>query len=416
MNIALETLGCKLNQAETESIARQLVGAGHTLVKVADKADIYILNTCTVTQTADAKARQLLRAAHRRNPDSTIVVTGCYAQRAPQVVAEIEGVNLVVGNNEKQHLLPLLQEAKYLSSPTYHKESTPTGQSLMRTRAFIKIQDGCGNFCAYCVVPLVRTKESSLPTEQIIAEIKQQAANGYKEVVLTGTKVGSYHHNNLSIKDLLERILSETSITRIRLSSLQPQEISPQLIRLWQDSRLCPHFHLSLQSGSDAVLNRMKRRYSVDQFQETVSLLRTEVPNVAITTDVIVGFPGETEEYFTESYELCRQLQFARIHVFSYSPRQGTTAANMPQLEDRIKRERSQQMLALARDSAQNFRQQFSGKKMAVLWEQPCGKGVWSGLTGNYIRVFAKNNNNLTNKLLPAKLINAKGDGVCGEV
>ncbi|MFC1977592.1 tRNA (N(6)-L-threonylcarbamoyladenosine(37)-C(2))-methylthiotransferase MtaB [Chloroflexota bacterium] len=408
MKIALDTLGCKVNQAEAEFLARQLAEAGHSLVSPVDEADIYILNTCTVTHTADSKSRHLLRLAHRRNPDALLVATGCYAQRVPQELARIEGVSLVVGNDEKPHLLRLLQlqESSCLSSPaSIQADSVTNYHPAFRTRAFIKVQDGCNSFCSYCIVPLVRGREKSLPVEEAMAEVSHRVADGYKEVVLTGTEIGSYNHNGVSLKGLLENILAETDVTRLRLSSLQPQEICSELIGLWRDKRLCPHFHLSLQSGSDAVLKRMKRRYCVSDYQEAVSLIRATVPRAAITTDIIVGFPGETEQEFEESYELCRQLQFARIHVFSYSRRSGTEAARLPhQISAQVKKERSQKMLALAEESARNFRQQFSGKMMPVLWERQSDGGVWSGLTDNYIKVYTRSDEDLTNKLLPLKV------------
>jgi len=234
--------------------------------------------------------------------------------------------------------------------------------------------------------------------------------------VLTGVEIGQYNHNGVSLKGLLERILAETGIIRLRLSSLQPDEISPELIGLWRDPRLCRHFPLSLQSGSDRVLGRMQRRYSVSDYQQAVSLIRSLVPGAAITTDVMVGFPGETDEEFEESYEFCRQLGFARIHVFPYSPRPGTLAAGMPQMVTaRVKKERGQRMLALAQQSAQNFRRQFLGRTMPVLWEKQTG-GIWSGLTDNYIRVFTTSGEDLTNKLLAARLVGINKDGVWGEV
>jgi len=406
MKIALDTLGCKLNQAETESLARQFAEVGHRLVSQVDEADLYILNTCTVTHIADAKSRHLLRLAHRRNPDALVVATGCYVQRVPQELAQIEGVGIVVGNDEKQDLLQLLQESGYLVSPNSTQEGLATNHDPgFRTRAFIKIQDGCNNFCSYCIVPLVRGRERSLPVDQVVTQIKQQVASGYKEVVLTGTNISSYNRDGVNLRGLLENILAETNVIRLRLSSLQPQEISLELVGLWRDKRLCPHFHLSLQSGSDEVLRRMKRRYYVDDYQKAVSSIRELVPDVAITTDIIVGFPGETEVEFEESYELCRRLQFARIHVFAYSSRSGTQASQLlQQISDGVKKRRSQKMLALAEESAENFRQQFSDKTRPVLWEKQCGDGVWSGLTDNYIKVHTKSSGDLTNKLLPVKL------------
>lgn len=409
--VALETLGCKLNQAETELLTEQFADAGYHLVSPTEGADVYILNTCTVTHIADRKARHLLRLAHRRNPAALLVATGCYAQRAPQELSQIEGVSFVVSNDEKPQLVRLLEESGGLSNPT----QGPTIGLHTRTRSFIKIQDGCDSFCAYCIVPLVRGREKSLPTDQIVAEVKHRTDDGYKEVVLTGTEIGSYNYDGVNLKGLLERILAQTEVTRLRLSSLQPQEISPEFIGLWCDDRLCRHFHLSLQSGSDSVLSRMKRRYSAGDYQRAVSTIRALMPEAAITTDVIVGFPGETDNEFEESYNFCWQMGFARIHVFPYSARQETQAARMPnQVGDKVKQERSERMLALAKESAQNFSQQFLGKTMSALWEKQTN-GVWSGLTDNYIKVYTKSNEDLTNKLLPVKLVEVRGDGVWGE-
>ena len=417
IRVALDSLGCKLNQAETELLAKQFTEAGYRLVSPADEADIYILNTCTVTHIADRKSRHWLRLAHRRNPDARLVATGCYAERAPQELAQIEGIDLVLDNEQKPHLLQLLEESGYLSRPAYAQGDLTSGSHTgFRTRALVKVQDGCNNLCSYCIVPLVRGREKSLSVDQVVAEVRHRIANGYKEVVLTGVKIGSYSYNGVNLKGLLEHILAETGVARLRLSSLQPQEISPELIALWRDNRLCRHFHLSLQSGSDSVLRRMRRRYSISDYRRSVSLIRTLVPEAAITTDVIVGFPGETSAEFEQSYQFCQKLGFARIHVFPYSPREGTPASQMPdQVTDKVKKQRSQRMLALARENAQNFNQRFLEKTMPVLWEKQTGDSIWSGLTDNYIKVYTKSDEGLTNKLLPVKLTEVSGDGVWGE-
>jgi len=415
LKVALDTVGCKLNQAEVESLAKQLAEAGYRLVSPADRADIYILNTCTVTHIADRKSRHLLRLAHRRNPDARLIATGCYAQRAPQELAQIEGVDLVLGNEQKPHLLRLLEESGCLNRPVLAQQASNYHDGF-RTRAFIKVQDGCNSFCSYCIVPLVRGREKSLPVEHIVAEVRQRIAHGYKEVVLTGTEIGAYNCDGVDLSGLLRHILAKTDVTRLRLSSLQPQEISPELLGLWHDRRLCRHFHLSLQSGSDGVLNRMKRRYSVSDYQRSVASIRALMPETAITTDIIAGFPGETEDEFEESYDFCRQMEFARIHVFPYSPRKETQAALMPeQVSAQAKKQRSEKMLALAKESAQNFSQRFLGKAMPVLWEKQTD-GIWSGLTDNYIKVYTKSDEDLTNKLLPVKLVEISRDGVWGEV
>jgi threonylcarbamoyladenosine tRNA methylthiotransferase MtaB len=417
MKVAVETLGCKLNQAETESLARQFLESGHHLVSRIDEADIYVLNTCTVTHIADAKSRHLLRLARRLNSGALLVVSGCYAQRAASELSSIEGLSLVVGNDEKPRLLQILRELGHLDDQASFKADLADYNSAFRTRSFIKIQDGCGNFCSYCIVPLVRRREKSLSVEQVVAEVKDRVANGYMEVVLTGTEVGSYSYDSTGLKGLLERILTDTDIDRVRLSSLQPQEISPDFINLWRDSRLCPHFHLSLQSGSDSVLRRMKRRYTMADYQRAVSLIRTTRPEAAITTDVIIGFPGETGAEFQESYDFCMEMGFSRIHVFPYSRRDGTEAAHFPsQVSNETKKERSRGMLTLAEESAWSFREQFLDRTISVLWEQRNSSGIWSGFTDNYIKVYARSNGDLTNRLLPVRLFELRGDGVWGKI
>jgi len=408
--VALDSLGCKLNQAEMQEIASQLAKAGYKIVDTPEKADIYILNTCTVTHIADRKSRHLLRLARRRNPAARLIAVGCYAHRAPQALKEIEGVDLVVGNERKAELVKLLEDPSLKKpSPT----RTPKGR---RSRAFLKIQDGCHNFCAYCIVPYVRRHEESRPAGEIIDRIKEKEVEGIKEVVLTGTEIGEYSDGGTDLARLVARILKETDVMRLRLSSLQPHHITPRLIELWSDGRLCPHFHLSLQSGSDTMLKRMKRRYTADGYRRAVKVIREAIPDAAVTTDVIVGFPGETEMEFNETLELCREMRFARIHVFPFSPRPGTAAATMPgQISATVRKERSQQMLEMAGESSRSYRRTYLNWKIEVLWEQSSG-GVWTGLTGSYIRVYMKSNQDLADKIIPVKLIKIYRDGMRGEV
>ncbi len=416
MKINLGSLGCKLNQAETELLSRQFAEAGHDLVASPGEADIYILNTCTVTHIADRKSRHLLRLAHRQNPHALLVATGCYAERAPGELAQIDGVKLVLGNGSKPYLRGLLEESGYLGRPIVEQGVSTSSYRSFRTRAFVKVQDGCNSYCAYCIVPLVRGRERSLPVSEIVSEVGRRVAQGYREVVLTGVRVGSYHHDGTDLKGLLQRILTETSVERLRLSSLHPQEVTPELVSFFRDKRLCPHFHLCLQSGSDSVLKRMRRRYSIADYERAVSLIRANVPDVAITTDVMVGFPGETEGEFEESLSFCRKAGFARIHVFSYSRRGGTLASQLPdQVSDGVKKERSQRMLKLAEESARNFHRRFLGREMPVLFEQR-SNGVWSGLTANYIKVYTRSSGDLTNRLVPVKPVALYKDGVGGEI
>ncbi|MCX6009606.1 MAG: tRNA (N(6)-L-threonylcarbamoyladenosine(37)-C(2))-methylthiotransferase MtaB [Chloroflexi bacterium] len=415
LKVAFHTLGCKLNQAESELLARQFAEAGYRVVG-DEKADIHVLNTCTVTHIADRKSRHLLRLWRKRNPEALVIATGCYAERAPEELSQA-GADLVVGNERKMHLLDVLKDEPAPVARCSVGQFVADGVS--RVRSFIKIQDGCNDACAYCIVPRVRGREHCLPMADVVNEVKARVAAGYKEVVLTGTKIGAYKHNGANLKQLVEQILVVMGVERLHLSSLQPQDISPQLLNLWQDPRLCRHFHLALQSGSDAVLRRMRRHYSVEDYRQAVSLIRKAVPDVAITTDIMVGFPGESAEEFEESYRFCQEIDFANIHVFSYSPRPGTLAARMPgQVNDRLKKERSLRMLELARQSAHKFCQSFLGQNMMILWEKEValGSGIYSGLSDNYIRVFTQSSEPLTNQFLPVRLVRLHNQGLWGEV
>ncbi len=412
--IALETLGCKLNQAETELMARELIDAGYQLVPPEEGADIFILNTCTVTHIADRKSRHLLRLAHRRNHQALLIATGCYAEQAPQELAGIPGVGLVVGNKEKSRLPELLRAAERARGA---RAEPPAEQPRLRTRSLIKVQDGCRGPCSYCIVPQTRGREHSLPADRIIDEVRSRLAAGYREVVLTGTKIGAYRQDGGGLRHLLERILAETGVKRLRLSSLQPQELLPDLVRLWEDPQLCRHFHLPLQSGCDPVLRRMRRRYSLAEYWEAVNHIRAIVPEAAITTDIIVGFPGETEEEFEEGYRFCRESGFARLHVFPYSPRSGTAAACMPgRVEPGVVKARVKKMLDLAKESAYLFQQRFLGLIVEVLWERGVGAETWSGITDNYLRVFTKSRRSLQNRVLPARLLSLCEGGLWGEL
>jgi len=459
VRVAFYTLGCKLNQAETESLAGQFNEAGFRLVSPGDLADIYVANTCTVTHIADRKGRHWLRLARRRNPEALIVATGCYAQRAPQELTPI--ADLVLDNGEKEHLLETVKEmtgcpqdpcrgaprglpqigkrqapplsaypfviaraAKQSHAPCQvsrgaGRASSIVPNSITRVRSLIKIQDGCHSPCTYCIVPKVRSHEYSLPASQIVEEMGKRVAAGYNEVVLTGTKIGCYKNDGSDLRELVERVLHDTSVERLRLSSLQPQEISADFLALWQDKRLCRHLHLALQSGSDAVLQRMRRRYSLGDYQEAVSLIKEAIPDVAITTDVMVGFPGESDDEFEHSYCFCRQAGFANIHVFPFSPRPGTEAARMPdQVGDGVKKERTYKMLELAQSCRCNFCDQFLGQTMQILWEKETnlGTGIYSGLTDNYIRVSTQSETHLSNRIMPVKLVGFHNQGMWGEL
>ena len=415
IRVAFDTLGCKLNQAETEALTDKLLKSGYHVVNPEEEFDIYILNTCTVTHIADRKARHLLRMAHRRNPNAVLVAAGCYVEHAANDLLKIEGVKLAVGNKEKMNLPQLLKESGLVAADGYDFFAGYHCDN-QRTRSFIRIQDGCNNFCSYCIVPYVRGREKSVPPEQVVKEINDKVSHGFKEVVLTGTEIGSYNYDGLNLNELIDIILKETSIERLRLSSLQPQEVTPALISLWKDKRLCPHFHLSLQSGSDSVLKRMRRLYTTDDYANAVSLIRSVAGDAAITTDIIAGFPGESDDEFSESYNFCKKMGFARIHVFSYSKRRGTAANIMPnQISPQVKKKRSDLMLALAEEAAAAFYSSFIGKKLEVLWEQE-NNGNWNGYSGNYIKVFAESDKDLTNVITEVSVTSLYGGGVWGEI
>ena len=431
MRVYLDSLGCKLNQSEIEALARGFVQAGYHLVQTGEEADLCVVNTCTVTHVADKKSRQLIRRLRRINPTTHLIVTGCYAEMYPQEIRAIDGVDLIVGNDGKERLVELVGSLGWGS----HESEAPTRNSKLQTRnpkalplghvrAFVKIQDGCNNRCAYCIISLARGRERSRPRQEILAEIKALVAAGGKEAVLTGVHIGGYGRDlDTGLGQLVEDILTETTLPRLRLSSIEPWDLEPSLLRLWENPRLCRHLHLPLQSGCDATLRRMRRRYTVSQFADLVAAARLSIPDLAVTTDVIVGLPGETAEEFAASLSFVEEMQFARTHVFKYSARPGTAAAEMPhQVPYAEKKRRSETMLELARESSQRFHRKFLGRSLEVLWEKPGqddkrerGFPPWSGLTDNYIRVLARSALDLTNTITSTKLTGLVEGGMRGE-
>ena len=424
--MCLETHGCKLNQADTQVLAREFVEAGYVLTSQDEPADVYVLNTCTVTHVADRKARQAVRAAKRRNPDATIVATGCYVERAPGDLRTMPEVDFVVGNTDKETLVAVLEEASPGPATACAVGDDSALQPLlrMRSRAMIKIQEGCDQVCAYCIVPKVRGRERSVPLEQIVETANSYGEAGCREIVLTGTQLGSYGFDlpGVDLGLLVRSLLEETNIPRIRISSLQPQDISGDLLGLWVDTRLCPHFHVPLQSGSDAVLERMRRRYTASEFIETVARIRKAVPDVAITADVIAGFPGETEADFQRTLETCIEAELASVHFFPYSVRPGTSAAYLEgQIDPRVKAERIAELSVVAGDLSKKFRGRFLRQSRSVLWEGRAardrrGGRLWSGLTDNYIRVRTSSEADLSNRIIPSELTAIEGDWMTAEV
>ena len=422
--VAIETQGCKLNQADSQALARRFAAAGYLVVDAGQPADVYVLNTCTVTHVADRKARRTLRAARRSNPDSLIVATGCYAQRSRGELASLQEVDLVLGNTDKgvlvQQVTQLRRDASTPCAVGDVVDEVRAQETVHRTRAMVKIQEGCNQVCAYCIVPKVRGRERSIPPDDLIAQILALEDEGFREVVLTGTQLGSYGFDipGAGLERLVENILRKTTIPRIRVSSLQPQEVGEGLLGLWEDPRLCPHFHLPLQSGSDSVLRRMRRRYTAERFAQTVELIRARIPGASITTDVLTGFPGESEEEFQETYGLCREMRFSNMHVFPYSVRPGTSAAHFGDRVDPLtKGQRMDLLLDLARDHAADSLRCLLGQVRPVLWEKRVQDGdqwLWSGLTDNYVRVYADDTRQLRNHITDTRLLEQHGAHLTG--
>jgi MiaB-like tRNA modifying enzyme len=416
------TLGCKLNQSDSETIARRLAGEGvHVVDRPVRGASAFVINSCSVTHVADRKGRHLVRMARRLSPGAQIVLTGCYAETAPPDIGRLTGADIVLRNVDKPAIPDRILER--LAGRGDPAAGCPTPiRNPLRTRAFIKIQEGCNELCAFCIVPYTRGREESVPIADVVRQVQVREAEGVLEVVLTGTQLGNYGRDlgwpreEQGPRRLLAELLERTSIPRIRLSSLQSQDITPGLLDLWRDDRLCPHFHIPLQSGSDAVLGPMRRRYTANDYRAAISLIRQRVPGVAITTDVIAGFPGETDADFDATLRLCEETRFATMHCFPYSRRPHTGADLMKgHLPPPVRRARLERLLTVARHSSEAFRREQTGSTMTVLWEQASG-GFWEGLTGNYVRVYTAADAALENALRPARLTCLHADGMLGDL
>ncbi len=423
--VRLETHGCKLNQADTQTLARQLASAGYSVVPETEPADVYVLNSCTVTHVADRKARQAARAARRQNPNGVIIVTGCYAQRAPDDLRHMPEIDLVVSNTGKPSLPRLIEglSGGPATACAVGDDEFPSSVVSIRSRAMIKIQEGCDQVCAYCIVPKVRGRERSIPLDEIVHAVREREEVGCKEVVLTGTQLGSYGFDldGVDIRGLVETLLRRTSVPRIRISSLQPQDISDGLLALWSDQRLCPHFHVPLQSGSDAILKKMRRRYTAAEFLDSVQRIKRAIPGVAVTADAIVGFPGETDDDFRQTLDTCQSAGLASVHVFPYSIRDGTSAAYFDgQIEPRVKSRRVGLLTEIADRMARDFRKSFIGDTRPVLWERTTlsddGETVWTGLTDNYLRVRTSAKSDLANRITPALIESLDGSALTARV
>lgn len=427
--VALTTLGCKVNQVETETMEGLFRTRGYEVVEFSELADFYIINTCSVTHLGERKSRQLIRRANRMNENAIIAVTGCYAQIASEEIGKIEGVRVVIGTQERDKIVDLVEKAAKEDGlltnvndimHTREFEDIPLYGTPQRTRAFLKIQDGCCNFCSFCIIPYTRGPIRSRKLESIKTAIDQLVEEDFHEVVLTGIHLGAYGKEfkgeNITLSDAVEASLANKDLKRLRLGSLESIEISPRLLEIIKSNERCTkHLHLPLQAGSDEILKAMNRHYDTKEFASLIENIRREVPDIAISTDIIVGFPGETDELFQKSLEFAKSMNFTKMHVFPYSKRIGTPAAKMAdQVDESVKKERVHLMQQMADESAKIFHEGFLGKELEVLFEQKIGEYT-EGLTSNYIRVYVKDEI-ASGEIRKVRLNELYKDGIIGQV
>lgn len=428
MKVAVITLGCKVNQYESEAMLTQLTRAGFTPCPKGETADVVLLNSCTVTAASDQKVRQMLHKSRRNNPDAVIVLTGCMPQAFPEESEALSDADIVLGNSNRsallQHIMTYLSTRQRIIDIVPHEKSAGFEPMQIdgfhdRTRAFLKIQDGCNRFCSYCIIPYARGRVRSKPLADVKMEIETLAAHGFREVVLTGINLSCYGQDfGLHLCDAVETACQIEGIDRVRLGSLEPEQLSkPVIDRLAKQDKLCPQFHLSLQSGCDATLRRMNRHYDTAEYREIVQNLRDTFPNCAITTDIMVGFPGETDEEFAESLAFAKEIAFARVHVFAYSRRPGTKANDAPdQLTNKVKEQRSHAMSAVTTATQTAFLQQQVGTTQAVLIEREIAPGIYEGYTPNYTSVRFSANQNLCGKICPVAITAAEATHCIGDL
>lgn len=418
---ALHNLGCKVNAYETEAMQHLLEEAGYEIVPFTQKADVYVINTCSVTNMADRKSRQMLHKAKKNNPDSIVVAAGCYVQTSEKEVLNDLSVDIVIGNDRKHDLVRLLEEYSLdsvndtvddINDGKHDFEELFIDQTKEHTRAFIKVQDGCNQFCSYCIIPYARGRVRSRRFENVIAEVERLAANGFKEVVLTGIHLSSYgvdFEEATGLLELIQAVNAVKGIERIRLGSLEPKIVTEHFAsELSKLDKICPHFHLSLQSGCDATLKRMNRKYTTKEYERGCELLRKYFVHPAITTDVIVGFPGETEEEFEQTKAYLEHIHFYEMHIFKYSKRKGTRAAVMPdQIDEQVKAARSEKLIALGHDMSKEFRKFYIGKNEEVLFEEKAvigDKEYFVGYTKEYVKVAKKTDENFENQIVSGRI------------
>lgn len=418
---ALHNLGCKVNAYETEAMQHLLEEAGYEIVPFTQKADVYVINTCSVTNMADRKSRQMLHKAKKNNPDSIVVAAGCYVQTSEKEVLNDLSVDIVIGNDRKHDLVRLLEEYSLdsvndtvddINDGKHDFEELFIDQTKEHTRAFIKVQDGCNQFCSYCIIPYARGRVRSRRFENVIAEVERLAANGFKEVVLTGIHLSSYgvdFEEATGLLELIQAVNAVKGIERIRLGSLEPKIVTEHFAsELSKLDKICPHFHLSLQSGCDETLKRMNRKYTTKEYERGCELLRKYFVHPAITTDVIVGFPGETEEAFEQTKAYLEHIHFYEMHIFKYSKRKGTRAAVMPdQIDEQIKAARSEKLIALGHDMSKEFRKFYIGKNEEALFEEKAvigDKEYFVGYTKEYVKVAKETDENLENQIVSGRI------------
>ena len=418
--VSFYTLGCKVNTYDTEALAEIFEKEGYTIVNFEKKADVYVINSCTVTNLGDRKTRQIIRKAKRTNHQAVVVVAGCYAQTSPKELIDMPEVNLVIGNKDRKKIVQLVEEIQAHKEEKINAvgdimkeidyEDLSVYEFKGKTRAFIKIQEGCNQFCSYCIIPYARGPIRSRNPESVLKEVHSLVRANYKEVVLTGIHVASYGKdlNDSSLIELIELIHEVEGLKRIRLSSLEPRLLTHEFLkRLSQLSKVCPHFHVSLQSGSDSILKAMKRKYSTKEYRQNIEDLKRFFPQASITTDMMVGFPGESDMEFKESYNFAKEIAFSKIHVFKYSSRYGTPAAKYPnQVNGKVKEERSKKLITLAMDLEKRFYDQFLSTTRNVLFEQRYDKNsnIYDGLTDNYIRVLCDSKEDIKGGIFPVIL------------
>lgn len=428
--VAFYTLGCKVNQYDTEAMIEIFEANSYKIVNSNEIADVYVINTCTVTSLSDRKSRQFIRRCKKLNKDSVIAVVGCYAQTSPDEVMSIEGVNLVIGTNERKRIVELVEGINCDAKINYvdnimsinEFEELTIDKISSKTRAFLKIQEGCNQFCAYCIIPYARGPIRSRELDNIIEEVKRLSYNGFKEIVLTGIHIASYGKDlkDTNLIDVIKEVHKVEGVERIRLSSIEPTLLTEDFVmEISRLPKFCHHLHISLQSGSNSTLKRMNRKYSTEDYKSIIKRLRSYIPRIAITTDIIVGFPGETEEEFMETYNFIKEISFSQIHVFKFSPRKGTPAADFKnQVPSKTKNTRSDKIINLGNELMKEYRTGFIGQSLDVLFEETYDndKKMIAGLTDNYIRVVVFGEKKNLGNILKVKLFKMDKDIVFGEI